>query len=224
MAAANRVSNLNLYSNEDKLDDTKRFSVEVTSSDVQFEGSQAGKFDFESYQFKEGATYFNLASRFSALETDSTGSDNAAAITQLQADLASETVARTAADTTLTNSVSAEVSARASGDQALQQALDTQEAKQESDRAASDAAIAQEAVDRAASVSAEEARAMAAESALSTRIDNVISNADPASLDSLSELLTAYQAADSSLGDSIADAISRIQALEDKISELTDDV
>ena len=224
MAAANRVSNLNLYSNEDKLDDTKRFSVEVTSSDVQFEGAQAGKFDFESYQFKEGATYFNLASRFSSLETDTTGSDNAAAITQLQADLASETVARTAADTTLTNSVSAEVSARASGDQALQQALDAQELKQETDRQNSDNLIAQEAVDRAASVSAEEARAMAAESALSTRIDNVISNADPASLDSLSELLTAYQAADSSLGDSIAAALVRIQALEDKISELTDDV
>ena len=224
MAAANRVSNLNLYSNEDKLDDTKRFSVEVTSSDVQFEGAQAGKFDFESYQFKEGATYFNLASRFSSLETDTTGSDNAAAITQLQADLASETVARTAADTTLTNSISAEVSARATAVQAVQDALDTQEAKQESERASSDAAIAQEAVDRAAGDSAEEARAMAAEAALGLRIDNVISNADPASLDSLSELLTAYQAADSSLGDSIAAALVRIQALEDKIAELTDDV
>ena len=224
MAAANRVSNLNLYSNEDKLDDTKRFSVEVTSSDVQFEGSQNGKFAFQAYQFKDGATYYDLTSRFSALETDTTGSDNAAAITQLQADLASETVARTAADTTLTNSVSAEVSARATAVQAVQDALDTQEAKQETDRQASDAAIAQEAVDRAAGDSAEQARAMAAEAALGVRIDNVISNADPASLDSLSELLTAYQAADSSLGDSIAAALVRIQALEDKIAELTDDV
>ena len=98
-----------------------------------------------------------------------------------------------------------------------------QEAKQESDRAASDAAIAAESASRSAAVSAEQARAEAAEAALGVRIDNVISNADPASLDSLSELLTAYQAADSSLGDSIAAALVRIQALEDQFAELTND-
>ena len=223
MAAANRVSNINLYAVEDKNDNDKKFEIECVNADVKFEAAQAGKFKFSSYEFYEGASYFDLGSRFSSLENDTTGSDNAAAITQLQSDLAAEAVSRQSADTQNSNSISAEVSARTTAVQAVQDALDVQEAKQESDRAASDAAIAAEAVSRSAAVSAEQARAEAAEAALGVRIDNVISNADPASLDSLSELLTAYQAADSSLGDSIAAALVRIQALEDQFAELTAD-
>ena len=223
MAAANRVSNLNLFAVEDKVDDSKKFEIEASMTDVKFEAAQDGKFKFSSYNFYDGAAYWSLDSRFSSLENDSTGSDNASAIAQLQADLASETVSRQSADTANSNSITAEISARTTAVQAVQDALDVQEAKQQSDKDATDAAISQEATDRQASVSAEQQRAEAAEAALGLRIDNVIGASQPENLDSLKELVDAYTAADSSLGNSIAAALVRIQALEDKLSELTQD-
>ena len=223
MAASNRVSNINLYAVEDKNDNDKKFEIEATNADVKFEAAQDAKFKFSSYGFYDGAAYFDLNSRFASLENSTTGSDNAAAIAQLQVDLAAEAVSRQSADTQNSNSITAEVSARTTAVQAVQDALDTQEAKQESDRAASDAAISQEVSDRQSAVSSEQARAEAAEAALGVRIDNVIGASQPEALDSLKELVEAYTAADSSLGDSIAAALVRIQALEDKFDELTAD-
>ena len=52
-------------------------------------------------------------------------------------------------------------------------------------------------------LSSEITRATAAESALGTRIDNVLSNVTPGSLDSLSEVVSAFQSADSSLNGAI---------------------
>ena len=52
-------------------------------------------------------------------------------------------------------------------------------------------------------LSSEISRATAAEAALGTRIDNVLSNVDGAALDSLTEVVSAFQAADSSLNGAI---------------------
>lgn len=54
-----------------------------------------------------------------------------------------------------------------------------------------------------ANIDAEQARALAAESALGARIDNVLSNITPESLDSLTEIVTAFQAADGDLSGAI---------------------
>ena len=62
--------------------------------------------------------------------------------------------------------------------------------------------------DLASDISAEETRALAAESALGTRIDNVLSNVTPGSLDSLSEVVSAFQAADSNLNGAITSLAS----------------
>ena len=66
------------------------------------------------------------------------------------------------------------------------------------------AAEASEAADRAAAVAAETSRATAAEASLNSKIDGVISNVDPATLDSLSEVVAAFQAADGSLQGAIS--------------------
>jgi hypothetical protein len=73
-----------------------------------------------------------------------------------------------------------------------------------------DGKVNQEILDRQAAitaaeslVSAEESRAEAAELALGSRIDSVISNTDPAALDSLSEIVSAFEAADSNLNGAI---------------------
>jgi len=52
-------------------------------------------------------------------------------------------------------------------------------------------------------LSSEITRATAAESALGTRIDNVLTNVDATALNSLSEIVTAFQSADSSLNGAI---------------------
>lgn len=55
----------------------------------------------------------------------------------------------------------------------------------------------------AAAVQVEDTRAKAAEAALSTRVDNILHNSDPAQIDSLSEMLSAFQAADGDLSSTI---------------------
>lgn len=57
-------------------------------------------------------------------------------------------------------------------------------------------------------LSNEVSRATAAEAALGTRIDNVLSNVTPGSLDSLTEVVTAFQAADSNLNGAITSLAS----------------
>ncbi len=57
-------------------------------------------------------------------------------------------------------------------------------------------------------LASEVTRAQNAESALGTRIDNVLSNVTPGSLDSLSEVVAAFQTADSSLNGAITSLAS----------------
>ena len=63
----------------------------------------------------------------------------------------------------------------------------------------------------AAAVQVEDTRAKAAEAALSTRVDNILHNTDPAQIDSLSEMLSAFQAADGDLSTTIT-ALTTTQA------------
>jgi len=65
-------------------------------------------------------------------------------------------------------------------------------------------------------------RATAAEAALGTRIDNVLSNVTPGSLDSLSEIVTAFQAADSNLNGAITSlAASASTGLQNEVTRAT---
>lgn len=221
-SSAQRSSYISLYSVEDVTDNAFKVQIENKQALVKFNGVQPLELDFSSYTFKSpGESDFNLESRFSALENDNSSSTNAAAISQLQADLATEQVARQSADTSNSNLISAEVNNRVSAVQGVQDALDAEESRAQAAENANAAAITAEESARITAVANENGRALAAEAALGVRIDNLLSNADPASLDSLSELLTAFQSADSSLSDSIVAALARIQILEDQVSELT---
>ena len=222
MASASRSSDLFLYSATDKSVDANKFSVEVDDTNIDMSGPQAMRFDGASYGFKSGATYFDLDSRFSALESSTAAADNAADIAQLQTDLAAESNSRQAGDLARKNATDAEVAARVAGDQALQTALDTQEAKQESDRAASDAAIAQEVQDRTAAVASEAAARAAAIQGVQNQISSILSNNDPAAIDSLTELVAAYQAGDQTVAAQVSGALTRIAAIEAVLNQLVD--
>jgi exonuclease VII small subunit len=74
--------------------------------------------------------------------------------------------------------------------------------------AATQADLSQFSQDLANAINAEEARALAAEASLQSQITNVLSNVDGAALDSLTEIVTAFQAADSNLNGAITSLAS----------------
>lgn len=137
-----------------------------------------------------------------ALETPSKDAD-AATKGYVDSEVGSEESARIAGDSGLQSSLTSETSARVAGDAALQTEIDTEE----SARAAGDAALStsldNEASTRAAAVVAlqgtvasEESARIAGDSNLQNQINNLLSNVDPDSLDSLSEIVSAFQNAD----------------------------
>ena len=224
MAANDRSSYINLYSHEDKSDNAYKFMIENKQAKVFMEANAPLEFSAPAgvYQFvKADDSVFDLEGRFANLEGDGSAAANAADIDQLQQDLAAETVARQSADTTNSNAIAAETAARTTAVNAVAADVVTESNRAQAAEGVNAQAIADEEAARITAVANESARAQAAEAALGVRIDNVLSNVDPAAQDSLAELLAAYQAADSSLGDSITAALARITDLENQFAALT---
>ena len=143
----------------------------------------------------------NVAGKVSQNETD---------ISTLQTDLGSEVSARSTADTQLATDIGAETTRATTAEAALAQDI----ADEANARAAAisllsagtDSDVLSERVERIATdsdlqdqIDAEVSRATSEESRIEAKIDNVISNTDPAALDSLTEIVNAYQEADSDI-------------------------
>ena len=219
--AANRSSYINLYASEDKSDNGYRVEMAASQADFQVKGVQDIMFDFAQYQFKkQDDSVFDLETRFSALESDAVPGNNSAAIAQLQVDLATESNARQSGDLTNSNAITAETNARVTAVQAVQDALDVQEAKQENDRAASDAAIAQEVTDRQAAIAAEATARASDIAGLQSQITNILSNADPSLIDSIAELLSHITAEQNTLLGLVQAAQQKADACEARLDEL----
>lgn len=203
---------LQLFDAESK-DDGYSFLVSNTQAKLSFEDSYtagAGRsmefFAKAGYSFKEsdGVSSYELGARLGQIETDVSTNANNPLPGQNQAAIAAVQVAYQAKDAQIEAAASAEVT-RASGAEATNAAAVNAEA---TTRANADTAlqgsITQEASDRASAVSTEQARAEAAEQSLQQQISSVLSNVDPALIDSISELLSHVNSADSSLIASIA--------------------
>lgn len=140
----------------------------------------------------------NVAGRVSQNETD---------ITTLQTDLGTETSARSTADTQLATDIGAETTRATTAEAALAQDI----ADEANARAlaigqltsSTDSDVLQEQTERAAEdtnlqnqINAEVSRATGEEARIEAKLDNVISNTDSAALDSLTEIVNAFQTAD----------------------------
>ncbi len=106
---------------------------------------------------------------------------------------------RTAIRTELSEAVATEKTRAEGVEGGLRTDLNTHIALHISDRETADADRQRIETEYAAADAVEKARAEAAEAALGVRIDNILSNADPAAIDSLSEMLNAFQTADGDL-------------------------
>jgi len=125
-----------------------------------------------------------------------TDSDHSAA-------LAVETAARIAGDNANSSEVSLEAATRSAADTQLTSDLSTEVARatQAEGQIASD--LAQEVIDR-----------QNADTGLQTQLDFIKENTDPASLDSLTEIVAAFQSADGSITGVVNSNTGRISALE----------
>ncbi len=144
----------------------------------------------------------NLQSQITALSGSTDGKDS-----DLQDAINAEESARIAADAVLQNNIDAEAAVRASADLAL-----TGDISDEADaRIAGDNAIT-------AALNTEIGDRQSGDNALQTQIDFITSNTDPAALDSLTEIVAAFQSADDSITGVVTSNTTRISALEGSVT------
>ena len=222
---ATKSSYLQLFDHEAK-DDAYSYLVTNSQSKVSFEDSKTDRqLEFKSqggYKFvnPDGATSFDLESRFSTIETDvaTNASDpqpqqNADAIAALD-------VAYKAKDAQIEAAASAEVTRASQAEAANAQLVADEQARAEAAEQANAQAVVDEASARASAVSAEQARAEGVEASLQSQITNLLSNVDPGLIDSISELLSHVNQADQSLIASIAALQSDHDDLKARFDEL----
>ena len=229
MAAA-KSSFLQLFDNESK-DDSYSFLVSNIQAKLAFEDAYtagAGRpMEFKSkggYKFYEtdGTTSYDLSSKFSTIEADvATNAANPVPAQNTQA-IADLSVASQAKDAQIEASLAAEVSRASTAEQTLQTSIDAVDTDYKAADVALQTAISSEASTRAAAISAEQARAEAAEQSLQTQISSLLSNVDPALIDSISELLAHVNAADQSLIQSVAQLQSDHDDLKARFDQLVD--
>ena len=229
MAAA-KSSYLQLFDNESK-DDVYSFLVSNVQSKLSFEDaymSGVGRpMEFKSkggykYYKPDLTSTFDLETRLSSIEADvvTNASDPVPAQnTQAIADL---TVAYQAKDAQIEASVTAEITRASTAEQGLQSSIDSLDTDYKAADTTLEGLITAEASTRAAAVSGEEARAIAAEQGLQQQISSILSNVDPALIDSISELLAHVNAADASLIAQIAQLQSDHDDLKARFDQLVD--
>jgi hypothetical protein len=101
------------------------------------------------------------------------------------------------------SAVSSEASARIAGDSALQSSLNSEISRAQSAESQLRSDLSAEVSARQSAVSTEEAARIAGDQNLQSQINNIISNVDPSALDSLTEIVAAFQSADGSLENTI---------------------
>ena len=152
-----------------------------------------------------------------------------ASISNLTTNLASEIVRATASESANSTNISAETTARASADTTLQSNLDTVETDLTTALAAETSARTTAVVALAltssngdsalqTNIDNEETARLAADASLQSQITNILSNTDPSALDSLSEIVQAFQSADGTLTGLINALTTRVTNLETEVA------
>ena len=222
---ADRSSYIQLYDQEASAGAGYKWQIENKQAGISVKDSnnvRPMKFYAKSFKFYEGGLTpgdgYDLEERLDGADADAAAAQSKA--DGNETDLAAETVSRVAGDATQAANLTAEIVARAAAVAGVQAEVDAEEAKRASEDVILAASVATEVAARIVDVNAEQARAEAAEVALQAQITSILSNADPASLDSLSEIVAAFQAADSTLSGTVGSMNTRLLAAEATLAEL----
>lgn len=222
---ASKSSYLQLFDHQAK-DDAYAYLITNSQSKMSFEDSKDDReLEFKSqggYKFvnADGATSFDLESRFATVESD-VATNAANPQPQQNADaIAAMDVAYKAKDAQIEAAASAEVTRASQAEAANALAVTAEETRAQAAEAVNAQAVVDEAALRAAAVSAEQQRAETAEQSLQTQISSLLSNVDPALIDSISELLSHVNAQDQTLIQSIATLQSEHDDLKARFDEL----
>ena len=141
-------------------------------------------------------------------------SDRVAGDLSLTLDLSAEASARAAAvsgeaaarlegDVSVTAAMTAEISSRIVAETSLQNNIDAEASLRVADVDAEESRAVAAEGSLAANLSSEASRAIAAELSLNTKVEFVISNVDDAAIDSLTEIIGAFQSADGDINNAI---------------------
>lgn len=222
---AAKSSYLQLFDHQAK-DDAYAYLITNSQSKMSFEDSKDDReLEFKSqggYKFvkADGATSFDLETRFAQAEAD-IATNAANPQPQQNADaIAAMDVAYKAKDAQIEAAASAEVTRASQAEAANATAVAAEETRALAAEAVLAQSVTDEAASRAAAVSAEQVRAEAAEASLQTQISSLLSNVDPALIDSISELLSHVNAQDQTLIQSIATLQSEHDDLKARFDEL----
>ena len=222
---ADRSSYIQLYDHEESAGSAYKWQIENKQAGISFKDSdnvRPMKFYAKDFKFYDGGAVpgpaFDLKVRMAA-------ADSAAASAQSKAnsnesDLAAETVSRVAGDATQAANLTAEITARATAVAAVQAEVDAEESKRASEDVLIVASVSAEAAARILDVNTEQSRAEAAEAAIQAQISSILSNATAGTLDSLAEIVAAFQAADSTLSGTVGSMNTRLLAAEATLAQL----
>ena len=200
-AEADAIATAGTYTDQEVLAEKTR--AEAAESAIQLQvTANAG-------EIADNAT--DIATNVAAISQEST--DRAAADTTLTANLATEVSRATAAELVLTNDLAAEVTRATAAETANATAISNEVTRSTTIDATHTANIAtnvQNIATNAAAITAEQGRAEAAEAALDTRVSaqesqvaSILSNTDADALDSLTEIVAAFQTADGDINNAI---------------------
>ena len=155
------------------------------------------------------ATQRNAADASLQSQINSLSSGTSSDVSDLQGQIDAEEAARIAADAVLQGNIDAEAATRASADATLTSDL----ADEVSRATAAEGVIAADLV-------AEITARTNGDASLQSQINSIVSNTDPAALDSLTEIVAAFQAADGSITGVVNSNTSRISALETGVTAI----
>ena len=179
--------------------------------------AQEVEFDFGAYKFvKADDSKFDLEDRFAAIEVQVSNDSaaNGTAITNLQNSVASEAASRASSHTSASNATAAENTRATTSEGILDSKADSEILARGQADVSIAADVASESAARVAMVLAEEQTRAAAITSLSNQIVSILANADAAAIDSLQEIVTSFQAVDSSFTSSLSTLTSRVAEVE----------
>jgi len=216
---------INLYDQETN-DDNYKWLIKNVQAEVKVEDAFSRPLKFEGqsqFVIKESGVDYNVVTKMNLNETNIgvVSTDLASELTNRAAGDATNAANLTSAQTTLQSNIDAEIVRATAKENSNEVKIDANTANITANYATLDGKIDTEISDRQTAVTAERAWTTGQVSGLQTQITNLLSNVDATALNSLAEIVTAFEAADQTLTGTVGALNTRLTDLEAVVLALT---